>query len=160
MSTHPIVYIWDGEAMVPHRRFSRLAESSFTAGQAYRMIVQSERSYASHRQYFAAVHQAWLNLPEHMQLAFPVEDHLRQYALIKAGFCTVRKVVAKGVRYSVDGYAIIVIENGVTTVYAAKSQSYRAMGRKEFQESKQKVIEILADMVNTTPEELMKARAA
>lgn len=155
----PIIYAWDGEAMVPHPRFSRLAEQSFTAGHAYRMIVQEQRSVASHRQYFAAVHSAWLNLPEHLQLAFPTEDHLRKYALIKAGFCTVRKVVG-GRHVAVNGYAIICEEEGVTTIYEAKSQDYKSMSKAEFQDSKDKVIELLAAMVEVTPDQLLTAKAA
>jgi hypothetical protein len=43
MSAPPsIIYTWDGDAMVPLDRFSRLADSSFTSGQAYKMIVQDE----------------------------------------------------------------------------------------------------------------------
>src|SRR5258708_29139141 len=112
----PIIFVWRDGAMEPLDRFSRLAESSFTAGHAYRMIVQEERSHASHRQYFAAVHEAWLNLPEHLQLAFPTEDPLRKYALIKAGFCDVRHVAGNR-HVAVNGYAIICEEEGVTTIY-------------------------------------------
>ena len=155
----PIIFCWDGDAMVPHARFSRLAESSFTAGHAYRMIVQEERSPASHKQYFAAVHEAWMNLPEHLQLAFPTEDHLRKYALIKAGFCDVRHVAGNR-HVAVNGYAIVCEEDGVTTIYEAKSQGYKSMGKAEFQRSKEKVIEVLAAMVDVTPDQLMTARAA
>lgn len=157
MSTPPpILFVWDEHSMVPHPRFSRLAEHSFTSGHAYRMIVEEERSAASHRQYFAAVAEAWMNLPEQMQLAFPTIDHLRKYALIKAGFCTVKKV-ANGRHVAVNGYAIVTEEDGVTTIYEAKSQNYRSMSKADFQDSKTKVIEVLAAMVDVTPDELLNA---
>lgn len=119
---------------------------------AYRLIVDAERSAASHRHYMAAVHEAWMQLPEHLALAFPTADHLRRYALIKTGFCTIKKVVGRNV--AVNGYAIIVNEDGVTTVYEAKSQSYQAMGKAEFAKSKQAVLDLLAQMVGVTSEQL------
>jgi hypothetical protein len=38
----PIFMTWNGSAMEPLDRFSRLAEQSFASGHAYRMIVQEE----------------------------------------------------------------------------------------------------------------------
>ena len=160
MSTPPPVYFkWNGEAMKPIGRFSRLAERTFTSDMTYRMIVEEERSGASHRQFMAAVHEAWMQLPEPWDIAFPTEDHLRKYALIRTGFCTITKVVGKK-RVPVDGYAIVCEEDGVTTIYQAKSQSYKAMGPEEFQKSKTAVLEYLAEMVGVTAEQLMKERAA
>lgn len=152
----PMLFAWDGEAMIPHTRFSRLAEHSFTAGHAYRMIVEEERSAASHRQYFAAVREAWMNLPEHMQLAFPSSDHLRKFALIKTGFCKVRKV-ASGRHIAIDGYAIVCKEDGITSVYEARSQNFRSMTRSEFQASKTAVLDYLANLIKVTSDELTKA---
>ena len=44
MSAPPaMIMVWDGRAMEPLARFSRLAEQSFTAGHAYRMLVDAER---------------------------------------------------------------------------------------------------------------------
>jgi hypothetical protein len=42
MSAPVMFYIWNGCAMEPLDRFSRLAEQSFTSGQAYKMMVQEE----------------------------------------------------------------------------------------------------------------------
>ena len=36
------IYVWTGETMQPTLHFARLAESSFTSGQAYRLIVAEE----------------------------------------------------------------------------------------------------------------------
>jgi NinB protein len=38
----PMYFAWDGTAMIPLDRFSRLAESSFTAGHCYKMAIQEE----------------------------------------------------------------------------------------------------------------------
>ena len=164
MSAPPaITFIWDGDAMVPHRAASRLAEKSFTSGHAYRLIVQEQRSRASHDHYFAAVHEGWMNLPERLQIGFPTETHLRKYALIEAGFCTVRRVL-KGARITIDRYAVIdTDDHGGVTVYEALSQKIRgpgAMSAADFKKSKQLVLEIIANMVGVTPDELMKERAA
>ena len=164
MTVPPIVFTWRDGTMTPMARFSRLAERWFTSGHAYRMMVMEEaeeRSQRSHNAYFAAVHNAWQNLPEHLQLAFPTDDRLRKYALIKTNFCDVKHLTGDAKRHiAVDGYAIITHENGVTTVYTAKSQSYRTMGKAEFEASKKAVLDFLADMVGVTAEQLMKERAA
>lgn len=42
--TAPVMfYTWNGRAMEPLDRFSRLAEQSFTSGHAYRMIVDEDK---------------------------------------------------------------------------------------------------------------------
>ena len=152
----PIYFTWNGEAMEPMDRFSRLAERTFTSGHAYRMIVEEERSGASHRQYMAAVHEGWMQLPEPWDIAFPTEMHLRKYLLIKAGFCTITKVVGAK-RVPVDDYAIVCEEDGVTTIYQAKSQAYRAMGKEEFAKSKTAVLDLLADMIGITTTQLLES---
>jgi hypothetical protein len=160
MSTPPPIYFhWRDGAMHPMARFSRLAERTFTSGHAYRMIVEEERSQQSHRQYMAAVHEGWMQLPEPWDIAFPSEEHLRKYCLIKTGFCDITKVVGKK-RVPIDGYAIVCEEDGVTTIYQAKSQSYKAMGPAEFQKSKTAVLDAIADMVGITAEQLLRERSA
>ena len=42
MSAPAMFYVWNGRAMEPMDRFSRLAEKSFTSGHAYKMLVQEE----------------------------------------------------------------------------------------------------------------------
>jgi hypothetical protein len=157
MTIPPIYFKWTGSAMAPTARFSRLAERTFTSGHAYRMIVEQEeeRSAASHRQYMAAIHEGWMQLPEPWDIAFPTEDHLRKYLLIKAGFCTITKVLGKK-RIPIDGYAIACEEDGVLTVYQAKSQSYKAMGKEEFARSKTAVLDLLADMIGITTAQLLE----
>jgi hypothetical protein len=136
---------------------SRLAERSRTSSHAYRLIVAAERSAASHRQYMAAVSEAWANLPERLVGHFPSPDHLRRWALIKTGYCHIEKIVGNRRRVAVNGYSVITVEDGVTTVYTAKSQSYTAMGKDEFQKSKDAVLDYLAKLIETTTDELKKA---
>ena len=46
----PMFYVWNGMALEPMDRFSRLAEQSFTSGHAYKMIVQEEEDRRTQEQ--------------------------------------------------------------------------------------------------------------
>ena len=52
------------------------------------------------------------------------------------------------------------IENAVVTEWTPKSQSYRAMGKKAFAESKDAVLGYVADLIGVAPAELAKQGAA
>lgn len=165
----PIYYIWDGHAMVPMDRFARLAEQSFINGRAYRLMVDEERSSASHRQYFAAVREAFLNLPEEWADRFATPDHLRKWCLIKAGFRNERSVVcssrAEAIRMAafireIDDYAVVLASGAAVIHYTAKSQSMHAMGKAEFQRSKEAVLDLLAKIIEVTPDQLSEAARA
>lgn len=170
MTGQPIMFTWDGEAMAPASQFwSRRADKQFVIGERYELIeADKPRSSNSHRHYFAAVKEAWANLPELMAERFPTPDHLRKYALIKAGFHNSNSIVAASAAEALrlaafikpmDDFALVTTAGAVVTVYTAKSQSYR-MGKEEFQRSKEAVLGILADMIGVTPKTLAKAEAA
>lgn len=154
---------WDGEAMVPLRGFARRADAQFVIGQTYRMEAIEERSAVSHRHYFAAINEAWANLPEHMAERFPSPEALRKFALIKAGYADSRQIVAASRAEAqrlaafirpMDEYSVVTVDQAVVTVFTARSQSVRAMGKAEFQNSKQKVLGGIADMIGVAPEAL------
>src|SRR5690349_16725152 len=88
----PMAYQWTGEAMEPLPRFRRIADRVFVIGEEYALVEHKERSAASHAHYFAAVNEAWKNLSEEAAERFPTADHLRKYALIKAGYRDERTV--------------------------------------------------------------------
>ena len=159
----PLRYRWTGEAMVP--LVPKLARDQFEPGKAYLLENREERSVNSHRAYFAAINEGWTNLPEIEAMRFPTADHLRRYLLIKAGYFNERQVVvanaAEAVRVAafikpMDEYAIVSPKGATVSVFTAKSQSYKAMGRREFQESKWKVLDLLAEMIGTDRETLEK----
>ena len=155
MST-PLYWSWDGESMRPLLRFADRARKQFTIGQKYRLVEEHERSVQSHNHYWASVTEAWKNLPHDMAEQFPSVDHLRKWSLVKAGFADERSIVAGSneearriaafVRPS-DPYAVITVGGCVVKVFTAKSQSRKAMGAKDFQESKTAVLEIIANLV-------------
>lgn len=158
-----MVFSWDGEALWPLA--PKLADKHFVVGERYRMAPYEERSAASHSHYFASIADAWQNLPDHLAEQFQSSEHLRKYALIKAGYCDKRSIVsateADANRMAsfikpLDEYAVVTVSERVVTVYTAKSQSTRAMGRAAFQDSKEKVLQIVADLVGVKADDLKR----
>jgi hypothetical protein len=163
--TRPVAFQWTGEVMQPTRGFWALANKEFVVGEVYTLEqAEAGRSMRSHRHYFSAVYDAWLNLSEHETERFPTADHLRKYALIRAGYRDERSIVcgskAEAVRVGafvrpMDDHAVVAVSEAVVRVYTAKSQSPRAMGRKVFQESKEATLAILAEMIEVSREQLL-----
>ena len=83
---------WDGAAMVP--LYPGAAAKQYTEGEIYPLEVREDRSANTHRHFFAAVNEAWSNLPEPLAERFPTAEHLRKYALVKAGYFDARTIVA------------------------------------------------------------------
>ena len=168
----PILMTWDAnaQAMRPANSYwAAKARAQFADGKLHEIVEQFERSGPSHRAYFASVREAWKNLPGDLAERYPTPEHLRKRALIKAGYYDCAQIVfptakaaqdAAAFMQPMDEYAVIVVKDCVVTRYTAKSQSYRAMGKKEFQESREKVLALLADMLGTTPQDLAHAEAA
>jgi len=167
--TAPVICAWDGEAFVPMPRFAKLCDKEFTIGENYPLVVHEDRSQASHRQYFASIHEAWLNLPMDLAERYPTDEHLRKYALVRCGYADERSIVcsskAEAQRIGafikpMDQYAVVVIRDCVVKVFTPQSQSMKAMGKKEFQDSKTKVLDFVASLIGVTAEELTTRRAA
>ena len=153
-----MLFTWDGDSFVPRPAFREKCNSQFVCGEVYRMDIREERSEASHRHYFASIREAWLNLPEHMAEQVATPEHLRKFALIKAGYRDERVIAAespeeaqrlKALVRSYDDFAIISVDGNTVTVLTAKSQSMRAMGKKEFSESKKKVLDIISNLIGS-----------
>jgi hypothetical protein len=169
MSAPPIPCTWTGEAFQPQPRFAKMADEHFVIGQAYRMAPVEDRSRASHGHYFAMINEAWANLPEALIDQYPNPEALRKKALIKAGYRDERSIVAASKAEAqrvaafvrpMDDTAVVVVHEAVVLVLTAKSQSLRAMGKADFQASKDAVLAVLADLIGVAPAELSKAQAA
>lgn len=163
----PLHFRWDGENMIPLR--PKLADKEYCIGETYWLGVIEGRSHNTHNHYFAMLHEAWSSLPDDLAERFQTEEYLRKYALIKAGYFDERSIVcgskAEAQRVAafikpMDDFAVVTVSEAAVRVYTAKSQSKRAMGAKDFQESKTKVLEAVADLIGVTPETLAKSRAA
>jgi hypothetical protein len=154
----PLLCTYDGESFVPLQ--PRLADKHFTAGESYPLIVHEPRSHASHNHFFAIVADAHMNLPEELAERLPTPEHLRKYALIRAGYRDERSVScsskAEALRVAafikpMDEFAVVTVVETVVTVYTAKSQSMRAMGSRVFAESKEAVLTVLAGLLGIDP---------
>jgi len=162
----PVPYVWDGEVLRPLPAFAKAASASLRVGEVVAMAPAELRSPPSHRHYFACVREAWVNLPEEHAARFASDEHLRKYALIKAGYRDERQVVcgskAEARRIAafirpIDDYAVVLVEGPVIIQFTAKSQSATAMSKAQFQASKDAVLDILAEMIGVDPTTLARA---
>lgn len=162
----PILCSWDGESFAPASPYwQRQADEAYTVGETYRLAPYEERSWRSHQHYFACINDVWQNLPEHLVDQYPTSEKLRKHALIKTGYHDSRSVACASAEEAervaafirpIDDYAVVTIRDNVVTIYTAKSQSMRAMGKATFQKSKDDVLGILANMIGVNSNELRK----
>lgn len=164
----PLSYRWTGDSFEILPRHQKHADRDFIIGEVYALEQVHERSAKSHAQYFVALNTGWLNLPEAMAESFPSAEHLRKHCLIKSGFFDKRSIQcsskAEALRLAafikpMDEYAIVTVTGSLVTVYTAQSQSYKAMGKEAFQQSKQAVLDTIADMIGVEAGK-MKTEAA
>ena len=59
-----------------------------------------------------------------------------------------------------DAYAVVVARGTVVTVYTAVSQSRRAMGAAQFNQSKQAIMEFVGDLLGVDPATIGKVERA
>lgn len=149
MTDQPVIFEWNGEAMVPLARFHNIVNATYTVGERYRMEVQEYHSWLSHQHQFAWLHESWLSLPEEIAGRFLNEEQLRKHALIDGGFCDCTTVAcaskAEAERWfkvltADDPNCIVKIEGQSLMRFTAQSQSMRGMGKKRFQASKEAVL--------------------
>lgn len=163
-----IAAMWDGEHFAPLGRFRKLCDQDFVVGQVYTLEAILERSGNTHRHFFARVHDLWLTLPEGVAERFKSSEHLRKWALIKAGYADQRSIVcadefeAQKVAAFVepiDTYAIVAVTQNIVTIYTAQSQALKAMDAKRFQQSKTAVLDIISELLGVTRKEAERATA-
>ena len=166
MSAPPIVFQWTGSAMEPAGRFARECDRYFVVGERYTLSEWQDRTQRSHNHFFACVAEAWKNLPEDQAERFPTPEHLRRFALIKSGHHDRTEFVASSKAEALrlaaflrgfDEYAVVVVRDNVVARLTAKSQSRRAMGAKDFAQSKNDVLHLCADLIGVAPESLSRA---
>ena len=170
MTAMPIKFHWDGDAMVPDGKYwARQADEQFVVGQRYRLVEENERSSASHSHEFAFLTEAWNSLPDELYAQYPNSEVLRKHGLIAKGFCTMVQHVCKSeaeaqrlaaILKPYDAYAVVVARGTVVTVYTAVSQSRRAMGAAQFNQSKQAIMEFVGDLLGVDPATIGKVERA
>lgn len=144
---------------------------ALTAGEIVIMEIHHSRSERSHKHQFAWLKDAWASLPEHWQGVPWAEtpETMRKHALIASGYFRTYTIdcgsaaAAQRMRsalisaeWKAEGYAVGQLKGPILTVWTAKSQNTRAMTGKEFQESKEAVLNWVAEKLGTTPEDLRK----
>ena len=162
-------YRWTGEAFEPLPGFRKRADGAFVVGQVYHMEPVEERTARAHRHYFALINEAWQSLPDDFAERFPTPDHLRKFALIKAGFADSRQIVAASKSEArrlaafirpMDEYAVVSVSDAVVTVWTARSQSTKAMDKATFKASKDGVLAAIEQLLDLEPGALGTQRDA
>src|SRR5215468_4652113 len=130
--------------------------------------IPMTRSEASHRHYFAAIREAYNNLPERVTMEWWTQsaEHLRKYALIKTGHCD-RSVLhlaspdaclAAAIQLRQrDKYSEVTIQDNMLSWSTAHSQQLNAMGKKDFERSKEDVLGFLAGLLEVSKQHLLDA---
>ncbi len=170
MNDLPVIFDWDGDVMVPLPRFVPLCNRQYIVGERYLLAVKQDRSQASHSHYFAVIHEAFSNLPYDFIRGHPDAcrdaDHLRKWALCRTtkyfkdqSIAWPTEEIAQNVAafarpVDPDEYLEISVAGCVVVKRWPVSQSLKAMGKDAFQDSKQQVLDILADLIDVTQQEL------
>ena len=156
-------FMWDGEILTPTPQTIAHCKSELGAGEIITLERAEERSEASHSHYFVRLHEIWMNLPDYFGNEYPTEKHLRIKALIRTGYCYERDIVCDTGRDAAllagfiaehKAYDIIDVRGNVIKQFTAKSQSRKAMGKKQFEESKDAVLGFASNLIGISPEQL------
>lgn len=135
-------------------------------GDVHGWSLSEHRSAKSHDHFFAVVNEAWKNLPEELADDFPNPETLRKWALIKAGFCSETRIVCANnseamtlaaKAKAMDKFSLIAIDGKAVTIWTADSQRRDAMGRQQFQEAKERAIDIISTLLGTDAATLKEA---
>lgn len=165
----PIAAKWTGAVFEPLPAWRGVCKRHYVPGEVYAMEAHEARSKASHGHEFAFVAEAWKNLSDAQVERWKNPESLRKWALVKAGYCDTKTYVcvskaaatqlAAAVEDNSPDGVLIVVRDNVVTKYTPHSQSYKAMGRQQFQDSKQSIMDILAIELGVETEDLIRAAA-
>lgn len=156
------------EAMVPTRRYRKIARAQFQLGEDYALEPVTQRSMASHNAFFAEVKKVWDNIRETGNRVFETPDHLRKWALIETGWFREKEFImdTKKDAYRLgtfiqteDEFAQIHIEGNRVIVRKAKSQrmyGHDRMNAKDFQASKKDVLDCISALIGVPPSQVKK----
>ncbi len=161
-------YEGDGDFKATSAFFAKRADEAYVIGETYWLAPVEDRSGRSHRHLFAMITETYDNLSDEQLERWPTKLHLRKWATIKAGYYDCASMVAaskaEALRIAafmrpIDEFSIVDVSGATVTRYRAKSLSGRAMDRKTFQECKDKILNVLAELISVTPEQLSKQSA-
>lgn len=161
----PLMFRCERGAMVA--RYPGQLAKHYREGEAYALVEYQHRSSKTHNHEFAFLNEAWETLPESLAQEYPNAEVFRKKLLIQTGqfheriidagsHAAALRVAAYLRGEDVEGFDYIAVRGVFVIVRKAISQSKRSMDRKQFQESKQKLIDACADLLGVTPEALTK----
>lgn len=170
MSERPIIFQWQGDAMVPASRFWQAeCDNRFAVGEHVTLEEIHARSHATHAHYFAVLKQVWDSLPDRLRGDVGNPEILRKHALIHTGYHTkvqhACKSAAEAERLAAvikpyDAYQIVEQVGPIVTVYHALSQDMRSMDKVTFAASKEAVLAWCAQLIGVAPETLATVQEA
>ena len=137
-------------------RFAKQCEAMLKPGEFSTWERVEIRSVESHHHFFAAIQTAWETLPESLGDEFPSADHLRKWALCKAGYCSQTRIVVKTNDEAVklvtavkrlDNFAVVSFEDRTVTICQAESMTYKAMGKAKFQRAKEDCLRVISELL-------------
>ena len=154
MDGSPIPVRWDADEQCfrvasPYWSNHIKRTDRFRHGKRYLISEHLERSLKSHSHYFAALNEAFNNLPHEYADEFPDVETFRKRGLIATGWrdrsdyllaneAEARKLAAD-LRAS-DRYAVVSINGAAVVRLTAISQKQTKMGKEDFQKSKDDVL--------------------
>lgn len=118
-------------------------------------LQEKQRSQAEHNHQFAAVHDLYENLPiNHAGAPYAASaDAFRKHGLIATGYCDVSTLdfaspasalksapVIAAMARKAHGYALVIARGPLVVCSTPHSQSFKAMGKERFQQSKADVL--------------------
>lgn len=153
MTSYPLQYLGEDRFICRHRGRS---DKELVIGETLTWEIVHQRSSATHRHLFACIKNAWDSLPEALAAEFPSPEHLRKWALIQIGHCTMTRLAfanngeamkAATLMRDIDGYAEIGVAGTAVVMRRAKSIAVRAVSRNEFGEIKDKLLTTLSQLI-------------
>jgi hypothetical protein len=160
-------YRWTSGAWKPLPGFIEDCEGEFIEGEERWLEAQHDRSMRSHSHYFAALAEAWANLPEDYRIRFPHPHNLRKWCLIETDWCVEMEpfvLITAGAalrlaheltkQYPDDRIYVDPADTRTVRWKQAMSQSVKAMGSKAFERSKDDVLNKAADLIGVSVDQL------
>ena len=161
----PYRCIWTGNSFIPDEQSLFRCRQNLGEGEVVLLQRHEDISQATMGHYHVTLTDLWRQLPENLMSEYPTYDAFRAKLLIKAGFCHMKDMVTEspataravaGFARAINPYSVVEVRGNVIRVFTARSQSKAAMNKKEFQASKDAVLEIAAGLVGVTVDQATK----
>ena len=149
-----------GTFIPPGVAVRELLDRKLVIGECYRVSIYHERSETYHAKYFATIAEAWQHLPNPWDQMLPSPEHLRKYALIKAGWCDSVTLPLKsksdaiaGVNAArfIDAYCVATATANVLTIFKARSQRKAFQDAHSFYETAVRVFDVIGGIIGVDP---------